>query len=256
MQRISTITKVLNLFGVGKHGFRDGDMATNTPPTDFNADWCNSVQEELATVIEGGGLALNPASNSQLFEAVQRLIDAQSGNYALDTGAVNAYVVALNPAVAAYANGMTVRFRAVNTNTAASTLNAGAGAVPLVNDVGADLLAGDCPAGGVVTATYYTALNKFLISSLVPSQAMSQVAADARYAQIARFQAAGIPTGALNGVNQAYVLPQAPVGSVPVYINGLYATPTVDYTIAGATITHLGTALAATDTIAFGEYRY
>jgi len=71
------------------------------------------------------------------------------------------------------------------------------------------------------------------------------------------YQAAGIPTGALNGSNQTYVLPTTPIAgaSVPVFINGLYAVNTVDYTISGATITHIGTALTSTESIAFGEYR-
>lgn len=184
MQRISTLTKSANLFGAGKDGFRNGDIASSTAPTDFDAAWCNGVQEELATLIEGAGLVLSGATFAQVYEAVRRLIDAQSGNYVLDTGVANAYVVALDPAIAAYANGMTVRFRIVNTNTGASTLNAGGGVLPLVNDVGGALLAGDAPAGGVATAVYDLVLNKFLMTSLVPSQAMSQTAADARYAAI------------------------------------------------------------------------
>jgi hypothetical protein len=70
------------------------------------------------------------------------------------------------------------------------------------------------------------------------------------------YQAAGVPTGALNGVNTTYTLPQTPVGSVALFVNGLYQTPGVDYTLAGATITYLNTPLTATESIAFGEYRY
>jgi hypothetical protein len=73
------------------------------------------------------------------------------------------------------------------------------------------------------------------------------------------FQAAGIPTGAINGSNRIYTLPQTPVGSVPVFINGLYATVGTDYSIIGATITYLGTPLGTGglgDTIEFGEYRW
>lgn len=205
MQRISTLTKALNKFGIGKHGFQDGDMASNTSPTDFNAVWCDSVQEEICTLIEGAGLTLNPASFSQMYEAVQRLIDAQSGNYLLDTGAANAYVVAVNPAITAYTEGLTVRFRVVNGNTGASTLNAGAGAVPLVNDVAGALLSGDAPAGGIISATYDKTLNAFLIDSLVPSQAMSQVAADARYSRLngnaAQVFAMAAPTLPEHGIN-------------------------------------------------------
>jgi hypothetical protein len=181
MHRIDTPNRAINLWGAGKDGWRDGSMVGSILPTEFNANFLNSLQEELANVIEGAGLTLSSAFNTQLYESIQRLIDAQSGNYALDTGAANAYVVAISPAIAAYTNGMTVRFRVVNGNTGASTLNAGAGAVPLVNDVAGALVLGDAPAGGIITATYDSSLNKFIITSLVASQAMSQVAADARY---------------------------------------------------------------------------
>ena len=74
---------------------------------------------------------------------------------------------------------------------------------------------------------------------------------------VSGYQPAGVPTGLINGANQTYVLPTTPAtgASVPVYINGLFATATIDYSITGATITHLGTALNASDTIVFGEYR-
>lgn len=194
MQRISTLSKALNLFGIGKHGFRNGDMATSTPATAFDADWCNGVQEELLNVIEAAGLTPSAANFTQLLESIQRMIDIQSGNYLLDTGAANAYVVALSPAIEAYTNGMTVRVRITHTNTGASTLNAGGGVVPLLNDVGDALLAGDAPVGGVVTATFDAVENAFLITSLVQSQAMSQAAADLRYAAIS---VAAVPAGTL-----------------------------------------------------------
>lgn len=125
---------------------------------------------EIMSVITGAGMAGSGSDLTQLKQAIERMIDAQSGNYAIDTGAANAYVVAINPAIAAYSDGMTVRVKIVNANTGASTLNAGGGAVPLVNDVGGALVAGDLPAGGIVTATFISSANKFYVTSLVPSQ--------------------------------------------------------------------------------------
>jgi hypothetical protein len=173
MHRIDTPNRAINLWGAGKDGWRDGSMVGSILPTEFNANFLNSLQEELANVIEGAGLTLSSAFNTQLYESIQRLIDAQAGNYVLDTGAANAYVVAISPAISAYANGMTVRFRFTHTNTGASTLNAGAGVVPLVNDLGNALVAGDAPNGGVCTAIYDATLNKFLVTSLVASQVIS-----------------------------------------------------------------------------------
>lgn len=184
MHRIDTPNKSPDLFGAGKHGWRNGNKTLGINPTEFNAEMMNSIQEELAAIAEAAGLTLNPANNGQVLEAIQRMIDAQSGNYALDTGAANAYVVALSPAITAYTDGMVVRFKVVNANIGASTLNAGVGAVSLVNDVGGALANGDAPAGGIITAMYIASAAKFYITSLVPSQAMSQTAADARYAAI------------------------------------------------------------------------
>lgn len=179
MFRIDTPNRFVDLFGPGKPGFRDGDKALGINPTELSAAQQNALQEELAGVIEAAGVVLNKANNAQLLEALKRLIDAQSGNYALDTGAANAYVVALDPPISAYADGMTIRVKVANANTGASTLNAGAGAVPWVNDVGGALAGGDLPAGGIAAVTYIAAAGKFYTTSLVQSQG------DARYAALA-----------------------------------------------------------------------
>lgn len=152
----------------------NGDPLSSIPPTLPGAYWFHQVGEEMRAVLAAAGLTPSASNNAQLLEAIQRLIDAQSGNYALDTGAANAYVIGINPAITAYVDGLTVRVKAVNANTGASTLNAGGGAVPLVNDVGAALVAGDIPAGGVFVAMYIASAAKFYITGLVPSQAMSQ----------------------------------------------------------------------------------
>lgn len=170
MFRIDTPNKAVDLFGAGKHGFRDGDKVNGINATELSAAQQNALQEELAAIIEASGGTLNKANNAQVLEAIKRLIDAQSGNYALDTGVANAYVVALDPAITAYADGMTVRVKVVNANTGAATLNAGAGAVPLVNDVGGALAYGDVPAGGIFTAIYIASAGKFYINSIVQSQ--------------------------------------------------------------------------------------
>lgn len=74
MQRINTATKAVDLFGANKHGWKAGNPATNTPATQQSADWFNAVQEELCNVIEGAGLAINPASRTQLSEAIVAMI--------------------------------------------------------------------------------------------------------------------------------------------------------------------------------------
>lgn len=184
MHRIDTTNKAVDLFGAGKHGWRDGNKALGINATEFNAAMMNMLQEELAALPEGVGMTLDPNNRTQVREAIKRMIDAQAGNYALDTGAANAYVVALDPAITAYTDGMTVRVKAVNANNGASTLNAGGGAVALVNDAGGALADGDIAAGSIFTATYIASANKFYITSLVLGQVMSQAQGDARYAAL------------------------------------------------------------------------
>ncbi|WP_295379527.1 hypothetical protein [uncultured Pseudacidovorax sp.] len=72
MKRITTSTAVPNMFGVGKPGFRDGNLSTGVAPTDFAALWFNHVQEEISRVIEAAGLTLDENNFSQLLAALSR----------------------------------------------------------------------------------------------------------------------------------------------------------------------------------------
>ena len=74
---------------------------------------------------------------------------------ATDTGAANAYVIALSPAITAYAAGQAITFKAANASTTASTLNVntlGAKALKKKNDQ--DIASGDIEASQIVTAVY------------------------------------------------------------------------------------------------------
>lgn len=56
-----------------------GNPSTGTPATQITADFMNAVQGELVAAIEGAGIALNKASNSQLLAAIQTLISNAAG---------------------------------------------------------------------------------------------------------------------------------------------------------------------------------
>jgi hypothetical protein len=74
---------------------------------------------------------------------------------ASDTGTANAYVIALSPAVAAYAAGQAFTFKAANASTTASTLNVntiGTKAIKKLNDQ--DIASGDIESGSIVTVVY------------------------------------------------------------------------------------------------------
>lgn len=73
MQRIATATRSVALFGPGKDGFTEGNVLSGLPATSLSAEWFNAVQEEIAAVIEGAGIALNGASNTQLLSAIQQI---------------------------------------------------------------------------------------------------------------------------------------------------------------------------------------
>ena len=74
---------------------------------------------------------------------------------ATDTGTANAYVIALTPAITAYAAGQEITFKAGAASTTASTLNVntlGAKALKKLHDQ--DIASGDIESGSIVTAVY------------------------------------------------------------------------------------------------------
>lgn len=73
MKRISTTTRVVDKFGAGKDGYTDGDVGGGIPATDLEAGLFDNLQEEIANVVEGSGIALNGAVLTQLRQAVKRL---------------------------------------------------------------------------------------------------------------------------------------------------------------------------------------
>ena len=64
--------------------FQGGNPATSTPRTVVTQDWANAVQEEIASVVLGAGLALSKTNNGQLLAAVNALI-AGAGAVSLQT---------------------------------------------------------------------------------------------------------------------------------------------------------------------------
>lgn len=95
MQRINTTTKYPDKFGVGKHGFRNGDLANAVVPTDLVAEWFDGVQEEISRVIEASGATLDGTVFNQLYVAIMQLI--QNSNYDRP-GRVNIFLQGSAPA--------------------------------------------------------------------------------------------------------------------------------------------------------------
>lgn len=65
MKRISTATAVQNRFV-------DGNKSTGQKATQFSAEWCNQVQEEIAGLLESNGITLGESDNqlAELFAKV------------------------------------------------------------------------------------------------------------------------------------------------------------------------------------------
>lgn len=85
MRRITTATRAVNLFGPGKDGYKDGNLALGVAPTDLNADAFNQLQEEICNVIEDAGVVLNGAIMTQLRDVIRvkttgRLLEATVNN--------------------------------------------------------------------------------------------------------------------------------------------------------------------------------
>ncbi|MGH8539587.1 MAG: hypothetical protein ACRETW_03685, partial [Stenotrophobium sp.] len=80
--------------------------------------------------------------------------------YIADTGAANAYAVALTPAATALVDGMAVQFRAVHANAGAATLAVNSlPAQPIHVNNGTALRGGEIVSGGFYTAVWSAALN-------------------------------------------------------------------------------------------------
>jgi hypothetical protein len=56
--------------------FTKGNPTLLVPATRVTQDWANAVQEELANVVEGGGLVLDKGARDQVLQAILRLTDS------------------------------------------------------------------------------------------------------------------------------------------------------------------------------------
>lgn len=103
--------------------FQDGDPSSGIKGTQVDAAWLNSVQEELAAVVEGAGATLDASDTGQLLAALRGFYRADVF-LAADSGGANAYVLsATGVAPTALFDGLRVRFRPATDNTGASTVN-------------------------------------------------------------------------------------------------------------------------------------
>lgn len=92
-------------------------------------------------------------------------------NYSVDTGLVNAYVMASATPLDAYVAGLRVAIKIATTNTGASTLNyMGLGAKSILLQNGSALVGGELQAGGLYTLDYDGVAFQLLGPTLQPQQ--------------------------------------------------------------------------------------
>lgn len=92
MHRIDTPTAQKDKFGAGKNGFTRGNPQTGVPATDLDDDYFDSIQEEIAGLVEASGLALDKADRGQVLKALKLLFAANTdsmGALASLVGAAN-----------------------------------------------------------------------------------------------------------------------------------------------------------------------
>lgn len=96
----------------------------------------------------------------------ETLLDQGRVTHAVDTGAANAYLVALPNTLAAYTDGAHVIMRPLATNTGASTINVDSlGVKSIRTNTGAALSAGDITVGVPASMRYSTATGYFHLDS-------------------------------------------------------------------------------------------
>lgn len=113
--------------GAGKRGFRSQNAGAGVPGTEVTAAFLNSLQEELAAIIEFNGGVLNEADRAQISKMLWWM--RRKGDYVSANGTANAITVTLDPAPAGYVLGMTIDVEIAIANTGPVTIK--------VNDLGA-----------------------------------------------------------------------------------------------------------------------
>lgn len=136
--------------------------SANTGATLVNV---NGLGTQALTNAGGGALAAGQIPTSGMVEAVYdgsqfKIVGVQAPTfgtdiYAADTGSANSYIVTLATAPAAYVAGLTIRFKAANTNTGASGINVNVlGSKNIIRGNGGALQPNDILAGAIIELTY------------------------------------------------------------------------------------------------------
>lgn len=109
---------------------------------------------ELATQAETDARTTTGGTGALLVPTPNVMRSTLLSDYVVDTGAVNAYVIAPVPAITAYTTGQVFSFKATNTNTLTSTINVSAVGAKTIQRNSAALGAGDIISGQIYSIEY------------------------------------------------------------------------------------------------------
>jgi len=119
--------------------------------------------------------------------------------YAADTGAANAYAVAVSSVITAYVDGLQVILKASHANTGASTVNVnGLGAIAIVHQDGTALQVNDIYVNQFVVAIYNATTNQFVLAGSAMGQILADITAQVSAAVTAAAFQAALPAQAGN----------------------------------------------------------
>lgn len=149
-QRIATPNRQVNLWGVGKDGFRDGNKAAFINPTELSAGFMNMLQEELAGIAEAAGLVLDPNNNAQVLAALR-----SAGVFTTPAQFDNTTKAATTEFVQR-ALGNLSGYAAISSNTTLTAAHAGRGCYFSVAAVATLPVANTVPAGTLIFFTGFT----------------------------------------------------------------------------------------------------
>lgn len=68
--------------------FTEGNPELGTPATVVSAAWMNAVQEEIAGVVEGGGITLSKANDKQMLAAIKAIMKAEMASTFMPIGTI------------------------------------------------------------------------------------------------------------------------------------------------------------------------
>lgn len=175
--------------------FTDGNPSTGTPATVVDAAWLNDLQENVAQLVEAGGIILSKGDYTQLLKViVTKGLQGCYFNISAAGGTADAITGSYTPGITELINGMALYVRAGSANattTPTFTPNSEAiAAKTIVKGAGSALAAGDIAGGGHWIELQYDAiLDKWVLLNPLPSS--SGVPAGA----VAHFAAATAPAG-------------------------------------------------------------